>query len=261
MKIKTTAIILLSLASIYLSCGQDISDLKPKMMNVEYFKIQQEDYRYQKMETAIEEHDAHKPIDWESLVDVVRNQDSDYMKVAMANLIANQIPYVDGTDGTYFSPLKGMKRGGVVCKDYAIFKYLLLKEAGYPINRMALLIHQSVLNPDTGAHVVLIVEIDKELWIANQFWNSTASSFYKDYKIKPAKFSKEIRKNGVAALKTDWDLTDNKYNKKSLTKLKDYAYTDRLILSVVNEYGVMSDKKLNLAKMIGHKKSKHAVSM
>lgn len=254
MKNKILAALILCICQV--GQAQEIADLKPAMMKVAYFQASDNDYRYQKLETAIESHEAHKPQDWDSLVDIVKIQSDDYSKVAMANLIANQIPYVDGTDGTYFSPLKGMKRGGVVCKDYAVFKYLLLKEAGYPTEKMALLIHQSVNDPTNGAHVVLIVEIESELWIANQFWKSTAGEFYKDYKINPSKLSQEIRKHGVTALKTDWDVKDNKYNKRSLTKVKDYQYTDRLVLSVVNEFGVMSDKKYKLIEELTKKATK-----
>ncbi|MGU4699200.1 hypothetical protein K6L09_21255 [Burkholderia cepacia] len=226
--------------------GQDIAGLKPAVLQVAAFVPGEGNYRYQKLETAIEQHEAQKPKNWEFLVELVKNQPDDYSKVALANLLINQIPYVDGTDGTYFPPIKGFQRGGVVCKDYAVAKYLLLKEAGYPIDKMALLIHQSVLNPENGAHVVLIVDINGELWIANQFWKGTAAKFYADNHINPAKFSKEIKKNGIDALITDFDLADNPYNKKALTKIKDYAYTDRIVLNIVNEYGVLSDKKLEL---------------
>lgn len=247
-KIPILTTIALSIASISAMFANQntIADLKPQMLLASNFK-EKPDFRLQKLEAAIEQHEEEKPQDWDTLVDIVKQariDHGDYAMIATANVIINQIPYVDGTDGSYFPPLKGFQRGGVVCKDYAVAKYILLKEAGFPAEKMALLIHQSVLDPENGAHVVLIVDIDNELWIANQFWNSTANEFYKDNKIDRKKFQKEIREKGVAALRTDiW--FDNKYNKKSLTKLRHYAYTDRLVLSVVNEYGIFQQAKFD----------------
>lgn len=222
--------------------AEDVADLKPAMLAINDFKVTN-DFHYAKFERALSSHEDSKPQDWDMLVKLVMNEPTDWDKVALANLIANQIPYVDGTDGTYFSPLKGIKRGGVVCKDYAVFKYLLLKEAGYPIEKMALVIHQGLVKPDEGAHVVLLVEIDKKLWIANQYVRHVAANYYKDEGIRPEKFSALIRKRGVEALQTKWTDLDNEYTKLSLTPLDQYKYSNRLIFSVVNEFGVMQEKK------------------
>lgn len=224
----------------------DIAGVQTAMFNADYFQAKKSDFRFVKLETALKNHDTDKPQDWDTLVSLVSSQPTDYEKVALANLIANQIPYVDGTDGSYFHPLKGMKRGGVVCKDYAVFKYLLLKEAGYEVEKMALLIHQSVVDPESGAHVVLVIDIDDELYIANQFWTRIANNFYKTYGINKNKFSKEIKDKGVEALKVDFDI-ESEYSKQSLTKLKDYAYKDRIVYSIVNELGVMSESKFRKA--------------
>lgn len=223
----------------------EIASVNVSMLNQDYFKSTKQDFRFAKLETAVRKHEDEKPADWDELVEKVKSQPDDYSKVALANLIANQIPYVDGTDGSYFHPLKGMKRGGVVCKDYAVFKYLLLKEAGFDTEKMALLIHQTVLNSDLSAHVVLIVDIDDELYIANQFWKRVANDFYKKHKINRNKLSSDIKKNGVGALKTDFDI-ESSYSKESLTKLEDYTYKDRIVFSIVNEYGVMVEKDFKL---------------
>ena len=251
---KKGIITLISISLFYMSSGQEISQLKPGIMKASFFTEAKTDFRVVKLENAIAQHEAQKPQDWNYLVELVKSQKDDYSKVAYANLIANQIPYIDGTDGSYFSPLKGIKRGGVVCKDYAMFKYFLLKEAGYPIDKMALLVHQSVENPKEGAHVVLIVDIDDELWIANQFWRSTSTSFYKEHSINPAKFSKQIKTEGVSALMTVFDVQNNKYNEASLTRLKDYRFPDRLVLSILNENGVMNSKLLDTMKTIKSKR-------
>lgn len=223
----------------------EMASVNVSMLNQDYFKSIKQDFRFAKLETAVRKHEDEKPADWDELVEKVKSQPDDYSKVALANLIANQIPYVDGTDGSYFHPLKGMKRGGVVCKDYAVFKYLLLKEAGFDTEKMALLIHQTVLNSDLSAHVVLIVDIDDELYIANQFWKQVANEFYNTHKINRNKLSNDIKKKGVGALKTDFDIESN-YSKQSLTRLEDYKYKESIVFSIVNEYGVLVEKDFKL---------------
>ncbi|KEH15556.1 transglutaminase-like cysteine proteinase BTLCP protein [Medicago truncatula] len=239
------------------SAGATVKQLSPKMMEVQNFK-EVNDFRLKKFETALEQHKLHRPQGWDHLVDVVKSQKTDYDKVAMANIIINQIPYVDGTDGSYFWPQKAFQRGSVVCKDYVLLKYILLSEAGYPTDKMALVVHDSVLQPGLSAHVVLLVDIDGEPWIANQFWQGTAAEFYSEYKIDRQKLSASLKKNGADALRTDFKLAGNKYNARSLTKAQNYHYPNQVVLSVLNENGLYTGKSQDkgFVYMASNKKNK-----
>lgn len=48
--------------------GQDIAGLKPAVLQVAAFVPGEGNYRYQKLENAIEQHEAQKPKNWEFLV-------------------------------------------------------------------------------------------------------------------------------------------------------------------------------------------------
>ncbi|ACT51272.1 transglutaminase-like domain-containing protein [Methylovorus glucosotrophus] len=212
-----------------------------KDMNIKYFDIKNKssihDFRQDKFEEAINNHDIKKPDNWNLLVDKVKEQPNEYEQLATANLLINQIPYIDNTNGSYMSPNIALNRGGIVCKDYAIIKYILLKDAGFNINNMLFMVHDSLTEPDTGqAHVVLAVKINNEIFIANQYMKSTAIKYYKEYGINKDKFSKSIKKEGVNALTLNFN-TDSYYTKKSLYPLKKYNFNERKLFSLLNENG------------------------
>lgn len=234
--LRKYGILIASTISIACASGATIAEITPKTLEASNFK-EVNDFRLQKFDMALEKHKEHRPKGWDKLVDIVRNQKNDYEKVAMANVIINQIPYKDGTDGSYFWPQKAFDRGAVVCKDYALLKYILLTEAGYPADKLAVVVHRSVIDPANGAHVVLLVNIDGQTWIANQFWQSTASQFNARYKINPQKLSSDLKRLGADALRTDFN-PDNAFNKRSLTKVANYSYPQQEILAVLNENGV-----------------------
>ncbi|HDR9180217.1 TPA: arylamine N-acetyltransferase [Burkholderia vietnamiensis] len=258
MKFAVKKIILYGLlaGACHLAQAQEVRDIQTYTFDSAHtIKPKGVDFRMEKLEKAISEHEAHKPKNWDQLVYLVKIQNSDYDKVAMANIIANQLPYIDGTDGSYMAPQTALERGGVVCKDYAMFKYLLLREAGFDTHKMFLTVIQSALNPVDGAHVFLTVDIDGKKWIANQFWASTANQFYASYKINPQKLSKNIKKNGIAALQLDAPL-DSLYNKKSLTLAQNYGYADLQVIWLGNENGVYVEKPVMPTMKKKNKKDK-----
>lgn len=114
----------------------------------------------------IAEHEQSKPLGWEKLVSrVMRSgvEDGELAMVKTADALINETPYVDHTGGVYFSPKRFFERGGAVCKDYANVKYLLLRDAGYPVDRMRI----AALMPSANGrasfgHVVLLVEVRGE---------------------------------------------------------------------------------------------------
>lgn len=106
---------------------------------------------------AMEEHARAKPAGWDALVERAKVEWAKGGERALfraVDALINDIPYVDGTDGTFFSPARLFSRGGV-CKDFVVSKYILLREAGYPAERLRI----AVLSPKGPAgewHVVLM---------------------------------------------------------------------------------------------------------
>lgn len=117
------------------------------------------DPRLARIRAAVSRHEASKPPGWADLVERARSARERGGEKAMlreANALINAVPYVDGTDGSYMSPAELFARGGV-CKDHATAKYLLLRDAGFPEERMrfaALPPRQ----PENPWHVVLIAQ-------------------------------------------------------------------------------------------------------
>lgn len=217
------------------------NDVEVKDLNSQYFNTENitkiKDFRTKKFNEALFNHDIKKPKDWDLLVERVKEQSTDYEKLATANLLINQIPYIDNTNGSYMSPYTAFKRGGIVCKDYAVIKYLLLKDAGFNVEDMLFMVHDSLTEPDTGqAHVVLAVKISNEVFIANQYMKTTANKFYKFYGISKSSFAKQISKFGVDALLLHLP-TDSFMTNESLMVVKDYKFKQRKLFSLINEKG------------------------
>lgn len=237
----TNKLLLLLLIFPILVNAKTNNEVEVKDLNSQYFNTENitksKDFRIQKFNEAISNHDVKKPDNWELLVEKVKEQPNEYEQLATANLLINQIPYIDNTNGSYMSPYVAFNRGGIVCKDYAIIKYILLKDAGFDINNMLFLVHDSLTEPDTGqAHVVLAVKINNEIYIANQFLKYTAIKFYKEYGIDKLKLRKNLVKNGVNALSTNFDI-DSTYTKQSLFPLRKYQFNSRRLFSLLNENG------------------------
>lgn len=114
-------------------------------------------------------HTHSQPAGWSDLVDAVRTERierGDEAAARLANSLINQIPYVDGTDGTFFAPVRLFSRGGV-CKDYVTTKYLLLQEAGFAQDDLRIVVvAPSAHAPErSNAHVMLALRIDGVAWI------------------------------------------------------------------------------------------------
>lgn len=114
-------------------------------------------------------HTHTQPAGWEELVEAVRSERierGEEPAARLANSLINQIPYVDGTDGTFFAPARLFSRGGV-CKDYVTTKYLLLKEAGFSEEDLRIVVvAPSAHAPErSNAHVVLALRIQRTAWI------------------------------------------------------------------------------------------------
>lgn len=115
--------------------------------------------RYEKLARAAREHAADKPNGWPEMVEAVRSAletQGEAAALALANAMLNKVPYVDGTDGSYFSPARFFRRGGV-CKDYAVGKYLLLTDAGFDPEKLRVA-SMGPLKAGNPWHVVLLAK-------------------------------------------------------------------------------------------------------
>ncbi|MCB4344905.1 hypothetical protein LA345_13375 [Burkholderia vietnamiensis] len=98
--------------------------------------------RMAQLQRAVALHAKRKPKGWDVLVDAVRqareeNGEAAALRLALA--LTNQVPYVDGTDGTFYPPYRFFTEAHVVCKDFAVANYLLLLDSGYPPEKLRIL--------------------------------------------------------------------------------------------------------------------------
>jgi predicted transglutaminase-like cysteine proteinase len=113
--------------------------------------------RLTQLRNAMADHVKSKPEGWGALVARAKDEwarGGDMALFRAVDAMINDVPYVDGTDGTFFSPRRLLARGGV-CKDFAAAKYILLRDAGFPAARLRV----AVLTPrDQGGewHVVTL---------------------------------------------------------------------------------------------------------
>jgi predicted transglutaminase-like cysteine proteinase len=72
--------------------------------------------------------------------------------------LINEIHYRDGTDGSYYPPARFFAESGV-CKDFAVAKYLLLREAGFDASQLRLVsLAPRYNNTPDDWHVMLVVQ-------------------------------------------------------------------------------------------------------
>lgn len=134
------------------------------------------DFRTEKLLRAVTVHEKAKPAGWDSVVSHIRALPSDFERFSYVHALVNQLPYIDGTNGSYYAPIEALKRGGVVCKDYAVMKYLLLRDAGVNVSKMAILVHDSI-GDSGGAHVVFEFQDSGHKWISNQWMKTQQERF------------------------------------------------------------------------------------
>jgi predicted transglutaminase-like cysteine proteinase len=116
------------------------------------------DERFGKLLSALFNHEKDKPKHWDLLVSKVQSEPDELKKLKLVNAVLNKVPYKDGTDGTYYHPAKFYRKGGV-CKDFALAKYLLLKDSGYPVDQLRIaVLSPKIDNPNSPLHVVLVVK-------------------------------------------------------------------------------------------------------
>ncbi|BAO88336.1 transglutaminase-like domain-containing protein [Caballeronia cordobensis] len=119
--------------------------------------------RVQRLREAMRAHRQLRPAGWNRLVTQVRDaraKAGDDAALTLANALINDVRYRDGTDGSYYPPARLFAESGV-CKDFAVAKYLLLREAGFDASqlRFVLLAPRYNNTPDDW-HVMLVVQAD-----------------------------------------------------------------------------------------------------
>ncbi|MDR5788790.1 transglutaminase domain-containing protein [Caballeronia sp. LP003] len=119
--------------------------------------------RVQRLREAVRIHQMREPAGWTRLVAQVkaaRAKTGDRSAALLADALVNEIRYRDGTDGSYYAPTRFFIESGV-CKDFAVAKYLLLRDAGFDIARMRLVsLAPRYRNTPDDWHVILVVQID-----------------------------------------------------------------------------------------------------
>ncbi|WP_368621180.1 transglutaminase domain-containing protein [Paraburkholderia sp. BR13444] len=119
--------------------------------------------RVQRLREALRGHLTREPAGWTRLVAQVRAERAkagDASAVLLADALVNEVRYRDGTDGSYYAPARFFAESGV-CKDFAVAKYLLLRDAGFDIERLRLVsLAPRYNNTPDDWHVILVVQID-----------------------------------------------------------------------------------------------------
>lgn len=237
MKGHIKTIIALSILSMSVAFSQNVSSVKLDRLEPIKMKQNDKDFRIQKFNKALAEHEKDKPLEWNLWVEKVKEQKDEYDMVSIATVLVNQIPYLDNTDGSYMTPEIALNRGGVVCKDFAMMKYLLLRDAGFDTDKLGLMIHDTTSNPSKPlAHVVLIAVIDDKVFVSNQYSATTQNSYFNSLKIHKDKFIKSIKKLGMDALNMDFD-TSSQWIKTALYPIEKYNHKNKKLYDVINENG------------------------
>lgn len=119
--------------------------------------------RVQRLGEAMRSHQMRQPAGWNRLVAQVRAERlkaGDASAALLADALVNEVRYRDGTDGSYYAPARFFAESGV-CKDFAVAKYLLLRDAGFDIARLRLVsLAPRYNNTPDDWHVILVVQID-----------------------------------------------------------------------------------------------------
>ena len=188
----------------------------------------------------IAEHDHAHPAGWDLLVARVaaaREEGGEKGMATVANAVINEVPYVDNTGGVYFSPKRFFERGGAVCKDFANVTYLLLRDAGFPVDKMriaALAVSAGSSYP--AGHVVLLVKVDD---VAEPYALDlpTGTSFAQDLKNTGETYQARlarVKKDGLALREPNMALG----NMVPLSRFNSTWYGGaRGLLAVSNEHG------------------------
>lgn len=119
------------------------------------------------IKNAMRAHAQKKPAGWDRLVAQVREtreRDGELAALQLAQAVINEVRYVDGTDGTFYSPAKFFAQSGV-CKDYVVAKYILLRESGYPAEKLRIVALAPRFKGDGQAewHIIIAARADGQV--------------------------------------------------------------------------------------------------
>lgn len=122
--------------------------------------------------------------EWRALLTRLQGQ-SPTRQLDAVNRFVNQVPHVDdrvnyGVDDYWATPSEFFARGGD-CEDYAIAKYVSLRELGWPPSQMRLAI---VTDTSRGiAHAVLVVFVNGRAYVLdNQLAGVTPADSIRHYR-------------------------------------------------------------------------------
>lgn len=190
--------------------------------------------RLTQLRKALSDHAKARPPGWDELVARAKAEwaaGGDAALFKAVDALINDVPYVDGTDGTFFSPARLFARGGV-CKDFVVAKYILMREAGFPPERMRVAV-LTPRGPGGEWHVVLLAlagDSKDPLVLDLLPFPVAAQQLAKKGDTVASKVAR-LAKNGI-----DPDLVDYASAKQSLIPLSSYG-TIRGIDWVGNEFG------------------------
>ena len=111
-------------------------------------------------ETAVAASSQKRLKDWETLTERLRNVPLN-QRIKETNAFFNRLSYKSdarlwGKEDYWATPAEFLKRGAGDCEDYAIAKYITLRNAGVPESQLRLAYVR--YKPSFQAHMVLIVE-------------------------------------------------------------------------------------------------------
>lgn len=111
-------------------------------------------------ETAVAASSQKRLKDWETLTERLRNVPLN-QRIEETNAFFNRLSYKSdarlwGKEDYWATPAEFLKRGAGDCEDYAIAKYITLRNAGVPESQLRLAYVR--YKPSFQAHMVLIVE-------------------------------------------------------------------------------------------------------
>ena len=188
---------------------QDVNSSSDVILNAELdkYKSDTKDFRVLKIRKGIESHNKHKPKNWDKYLKQINEKTSNIEKLRLVNKIVNKIPYIDDTNGDYFSPGQMEKRGGGVCKDFAEYKYILLKEAGFNPNDMFFLAMQP--REENGPwHVTLAVRENNQVYILEMNGAVIRQQRYAELHTNINKEKKKIIEVGIELTEKEMSETD-----------------------------------------------------
>jgi predicted transglutaminase-like cysteine proteinase len=175
-------------------------------------EIEQESARYEACQEASSPCSSQALLAWQSMIK--SNLDSEPMtQLRAVNRFANRWP--SRTDEKNYltmdywaSPLSFLKHSGD-CEDYAIIKYVSLRQLGFDAERLRLVVVRDVLRD--VAHAVLAVNVDQQVFILDNLFQAVlpqerVRQYTPYYSVNEnARFS-HLRPNGLMVAGAPWTI-------------------------------------------------------